>query len=290
MDTTLVLPSKATLGEAPLWHARHQRLLWVDIEAGELHVFDPADGSDQAFAVGEALGTVVPRRGGGLMLAVERGFAAFDPDSGDLTHLVDPERDRPANRFNDGKCDPAGRFWAGTINRRREPGTAALYCLDVDLTVRRMLGGLTNSNGLVWSIDQRTFYHIDTPTRQVSAFDYRVETGEIANRRTVVFIPPEMGRPDGMTIDAEGMLWIALFRGGCVSRWDPRDGRLLGTVVVPASQVTACAFGGPDLETLYITTARTGLDEAALAAQPDAGGLFAARPGVAGVEAFEFAG
>lgn len=290
MDTHLVLPAQATLGEAPLWHAREQRLLWVDIEAGTLHRFDPADGSDRALAISQPIGAVVPRRSGGVMLALEQGFAAFDPDTGALTLLADPEADRPDNRFNDGKCDPAGRFWAGTINRHREPRTAALYCLDTDLTVRRMLGGLTNSNGLCWSLDQQTFYHIDTPTRQVSAFDYRVETGRIRNRRTVVSIPPEMGKPDGMTIDTEGMLWIALFRGGCVGRWNPRDGRLLQTVSVPASQVTACAFGGAELATLYITTARAGLDEAALADQPDAGGLFAARPGVAGVEAFEFAG
>ncbi len=286
----LILDAKATLGEGAIWDARRGVLYWVDIEAGRLHQFDPANGSDRTFDLGQRLGTVVPRARGGVMLATQHGFAALDLVSGTLTFWADPEAHLPGNRFNDGKCDPRGRFWAGTISLDRQPGAASLYCLEPDGTVRTMLRGVTNSNGIAWSLSQDTMYYIDTPTRQVTAFDYAPDTGEITHPRAVVTVPPELGKPDGMTIDAEGMLWIALWDGGCVSRWDPRTGRLLERLEVPARRVTSCAFGGEDLGDLYITTARVGLSEQELAEQPGAGGVFRVRPAVRGVPAFEFLG
>jgi sugar lactone lactonase YvrE len=286
----LVLDSQATLGEGAIWHARERRLYWVDIEPGRLHVFNPVDGSDRVFELGQMVGTVVPRARGGVMLALHHGFAAFDPPTGRWTRWSDPEGHLPRNRFNDGKCDPAGRFWAGTISLDREPQAASLYCLEPDGRVRTMLQGITNSNGIAWSLDRNTMYYIDTPTQQVTAFDYDLASGQIVNPRTVITIPTDSGKPDGMTVDAEGMLWIALWEGGCVGRWDPRSGARLDTVAVPARRVTSCAFGGPNLDELYITTARIGLTESDLAEQPHAGGLFRARPGVAGVAAFEFMG
>jgi len=290
MDAELILDAKATLGEGAIWHTQADRLYWIDIEPGRLHVFDPADGNDRTFDVGQMIGTVVPRARGGMMLALRQGFAAFDPQVGQVNLWSNPEEHLPHNRFNDGKCDPAGRFWAGTLSLNRERGAASLYCLEPNGTVRTMLRGLTNSNGIAWSLDSTTMYHIDTPTRRVTAYDYELATGQITNPRTVITIPPGCGKPDGMTIDAEGMLWIALWEGSCVGRWDPRCGDLLGTITVPAQRVTSCAFGGPSLLDLYITTARIGLTESALARQPSAGGLFRARPGVGGVPAFEFAG
>jgi sugar lactone lactonase YvrE len=290
MHAELVLDAQATVGEGAIWHAREQRLYWVDIPPGRLHVFDPRDGSDRVFELGQMVGTVVPRARGGLMLALEHGFAEFDPHAGRLTPWSDPEQDRPRNRFNDGKCDPAGRFWAGTISLDREPGVASLYCLEPDGRVRRVLQGVTNSNGIAWSLDHTIMYYIDTPTRHVTAFDYDPASGQIANPRTVITMSEDGGKPDGMTIDAEGMLWIALWEGGCVGRWDPRSGERLQTIAIPALRVTSCAFGGPQLDELYITTARIRLSEVELAAQPHAGGLFRARPGVTGVAAFEFAG
>jgi sugar lactone lactonase YvrE len=286
----LILDARATLGEGAIWHAREQRLYWVDIEPGRLHVYDPADGTDRVFELGQMVGTVVPRARGGVMLALHHGFAAFDLQTGAMTPWSDPEHHLPRNRFNDGKCDPAGRFWAGTISLDREPGAASLYCLEPDGRVRAMWRGVTNSNGIAWSQDRATMYYIDTPTRRVTAFDYDVASGQIANPRTVITIPEDCGKPDGMTIDAAGMLWIALWEGGCVGRWDPRTGAWLDSVAVPASRVTSCAFGGPDLNELYITTARIGLNVSDLAEQPHAGSLFRARPGVPGVAAFEFAG
>jgi sugar lactone lactonase YvrE len=290
MHSELVLDVQATLGEGAIWHTRERRLYWVDIELGRLHCYDPADGTDRVFELGQMVGTVVPRSRGGVMVALQDGFAAFDPQTGALTFWGDPEEHLPRNRFNDGKCDPAGRFWAGTISLDRERGAASLYCLEPDGRVRTMWQGVTNSNGIAWSLDPVTMYYIDTPTQQVTAFDYDLASGHIANPRAVITIPADAGKPDGMTVDAEGMLWIALWEGSCVGRWNPRTGARLETILVPARRVTSCAFGGPQLDELYITTARIGLTEADLVRQPHAGGLFRARPGIAGVTAFEFRG
>jgi sugar lactone lactonase YvrE len=286
----LVLDAKATLGEGAIWHARRQLLYWVDILEGQLHVYNPANRLDRAVDLGQYVGTVVPRTQGGLMLALHHGLAALDLDTSQLNILHDPERHVPGNRFNDGKCDPAGRFWAGTMSTDGEAGQGSLYVLDRDHSLRRALAGVSTSNGLAWSLDGRVMYYIDTPTRIVAAFDFDVGSGSIANRREAIVIPPEHGYPDGMTIDAEGMLWIAHWGGSRVTRWDPAASRLLQTLPLPVTLVTSCAFGGPSLDELYVTSARTGLDAEALAAQPTAGGLFRARPGVAGTTAFEFAG
>ncbi len=287
----LVIDAKATLGEGAIWHAQKQRLYWVDILAGHVHIYDPVTNRNRTIEVGQPVGTVVPRRSGGVIVAVRHGFASLDLESGALHVLCEVEHDLPNNRFNDGKCDPAGRLWAGTMSMHgEEPGAGSLYCLEQDHSVRRMLTGVTVSNGIVWSLDQSTMYYIDTPTLEVTAFDYDVATGSISRPRAVVRIPKDQGLPDGMTIDAEGMLWIAHWGGSQVSRWDPASGQQIQAVHVPTPLVTSCAFGGSNLDELYITTARIGLDETALREQPHAGGLFRAYPGVRGVEAVEFAG
>lgn len=290
MEVELAIDAKAKLGEGAFWHPDEQKLYWVDITAGTVHTFDPATGEDRVVSVGQMIGTVAPRRAGGLVAGLHHGLAELDPQSGTTRVIVDPEADLPDNRFNDGKCDPAGRFWAGTINLHRQPDVANLWRLDPDGSVHHVLSGVTNSNGLTWSLDQRTFYYIDTGTRRVDAFDYNIDTGQIANRRTIVSVPEELGKPDGMTIDAEGMLWVALWGGGCVVRWNPTDGALLQRISIPASQTTTCAFGGPDLADLYITSARQNLEEDGLASQPHAGGVFRIRPGVVGVPPFYYAG
>jgi sugar lactone lactonase YvrE len=289
-DVELVVDARAVLGEGPLWHGGQGRLHWVDIEGGLLHIFDPTTGKDRALPVGTRVGTVVPRASGGLLLALESGFSFFDPEGGGLTPIADPEETLPTNRFNDGKCDPSGRFWAGTMDMELTPGAGSLYRLDADLSVHRVLDNVSISNGLAWSLDLRTLYYIDTPTRAVTAFDYDDATGAISRGRDVVSVPEELASPDGMTIDAEGKLWVAHWGAGAVCRWDPNTGELMGTISVPAAHTTACAFGGDDLGDLYVTTARSGLSEAQLAAQPLSGGVFRARPGVRGVPAFEFAG
>jgi len=289
---TLVLNARAVLGEGAIWNHALQRLHWVDIESGRVFTFDPATGENRACDVGQRVGTVVPRARGGLMLALHNGFASLDLETGRVAlQPRPPEHDPAVVRFNDGKCDPAGRFWAGTLALRKGPKPLGrLYRLDTNGIVQVMLRDVGNSNGIAWSLDRRTLYYIDTPLQRVDAFDYDDATGAIANRRTVIAIPPDLGRPDGSTLDSAGMLWIAMWDGWGVTRWNPQTGDLLQTIHLPVARVTSCAFGGPDLATLYVTSARNGLTEEQLAAQPLAGGLFKVTPGMTGMRAFAYRG
>lgn len=286
----LIFDAKATLGEGAIWDHRRRLLYWVDILGRTVHVFDPTTGTDRAVDVGQFVGTVVPRQHGDVMVAVYDGFAALDLATGKLEVIADPEADLSDTRFNDGKCDPTGRFWAGTMSLKGVRQAGSLYCLDTDHRVRRVLTGVTTSNGIVWTSDRCTMYYIDTPTREVAAFDYDDAIGNITNRRVAVRIPADQGSPDGMAIDAEDMIWVAHWDGWQVSRWNPRTGELLQTIPVPVARVTSCAFGGAGLDTLYITTARPAATGPRLSEQPHAGGLFAVRPGAIGVPASAYAG
>lgn len=290
MNVELIVDAQATLGEGPVWHPREQRLYWVDIEEGRLHVFDPQGEPDTVYNVGCRVGAAVPRQAGGMVLATQFGFEALDLPSCERTPLADPEAHLADNRFNDGKCDPRGRFWAGTMSMKKEPRAGGLYVMETDHSVRRAIHGVTTSNGIGWTPDRTTMYYIDTPTLQVAAFDYDEATGAISNRRVIITFPEGVGRPDGMTVDADGKLWIAHWAGGRVSRWDPQEGRMLRSVHVPAVNVTSCAFGSPGLDRLYITTARQGMNEFQLREYPHAGGVFAIEPGVCGMPAEEFGG
>ncbi len=283
-----VLECSAKLGEGSLWDSRESCLWWVDITVGRVHRFDPATGENRTCEVGQMVGTVVVRESGGLLVALENGIATLDFDTGKLETVSDPEVEIPTNRFNDGKCDPAGRFWAGTVSMVGVKGAGSLYCYEGSGRIRNMVGDVSTSNGIVWSHDSKTMYYIDTPTCEVWAYDFDLATGDITNRRTVVVVAEEFGWPDGMTIDAEGMLWVAHWGGWAVHRWDPNTGSMLDTVKVAAEFVTSCAFGGPDLKTLYITCAGGG-DEGTKD-QPFAGHLFAWNAPVAGVESPRFAG
>lgn len=290
LSVELILDAKARLGEGPTWDARAGRLVWVDIENGLVHFFDPGTGQDRAIAVGQMVGCAVPRAAGGLVLGAQQGFATLDPETEALTLIAQPEAHLPENRINDGKCDPAGRLLAGTMALSLAPRVGSLYRLDRDLSVHRLLEGITVSNGLAWSADSRTLYYIDTGTRAIAAFDYDVSAGALSNRRVVARVPPELGYPDGMAIDEEGCLWVGHWDGWSVCRWDPATGQVRQRVPVPVARVTSCAFGGPNLDDLYITTAWTGLTEVQRAEQPLAGGLFRCRPGVCGAAAVPFAG
>lgn len=288
LTAELVLDVRAALGEGSLWH--DERLLWVDIEGHTVNRYDPVSGRRESWNVGQRVGTVVPRAKGGLVAAAHHGVGFLDTKSGAFELFCDPEGGRPELRFNDGKCDPRGRLFAGTmgLEKPRVPGT--LFRIDPDQSVTAVVGDLGTSNGLAWSADESTFYFIDTPTLEVSAFDYDADTGAITNRRTVVRFPEDGGKPDGMTIDSAGNLWVALWGGAGVVCCDPRSGNFLEKVEVPALQTTSCAFGGPGLRDLYITSARGGLDDEGLSKWPGSGGIFRARPGIAGVPAFAFAG
>lgn len=289
-DVKLLVDNRSVVGEGALWDEQLQVLYWVDILSNMLYCYDPATGENRGWDVGQHVGTVVLREAGGAMLALRDGFASFDLESGKVTMITDPEAGLPGNRFNDGKCDPAGRFWAGTMAYENQSTQGTLYCLDTELSVQRMLGDIGISNGIVWSLDQRTMYFIDSMAYTVRAFDYDNTTGQISNERVVITVAETEGLPDGMAIDAEGMLWVAHFGGSCVRRWNPLTGEEMGRVALPTAQVTSCAFGGPNLDMLYITTAANEYDDAAFAREPHAGGLFVAEPGIKGLSTFRFKG
>jgi sugar lactone lactonase YvrE len=237
-------------GEGPIWHQDH--LYYVDIEGHQVHRFNPQTGEQKSWEVGERVGTVVPRKSGGLVIAGDKGFSFLDEVSGELTPIADPESDIADNRFNDGKCSPDGRFFAGSISLIKKQGRAKLYRLDPDLSVHEAYGPVTNSNGIAWSADGKTCYYIDTPRKEVLAFDY--QDGKLLNMRSLLHTSHIDASPDGMTIDSEGHLWIAFCHGGCVSCFDPENGDELHRVTLPCLETTACAFGGPDLKELYVTT------------------------------------
>ena len=234
---------------------RRQQLVWVDIEGHDLHVSDPARGTDQRLHIAEHIGCAVSAGGDLLVLGLRSGFSVLDLATGQRAHIEDPEHHLPDNRFNDGKCDPAGRLWAGTMAIDESHAAGTLYCLYPDLSVHRKVPGVSVSNGIDWSLDHRTMYYVDSPTRRIVAYDYDVATGEIANPRTVFDVPEGEGFPDGMTIDAEGHLWVALWDGGRVLRVDPTAGRAVDEIRMPVSRPTSCAFGGRDLDELFITSA-----------------------------------
>lgn len=276
-------------GEGPVWSESWGGLRFVDMLAGDVLAFDRATGGITRIPVGDVVGVIRPRAGehaGGMVAALEREFALVSA-AGEVQGLGELWSDTGI-RMNDGATDPLGRFLAGTMAYAATPGAGTLFQLDPSGATSVVLSGVTISNGLAWSPDHSVAYYIDTPTHNVDAFDWSPEGGLLVDtRRTVVSIPADQGSPDGMTVDAQGYLWVALWGGSAVHRYAP-DGKLDGVIGgLPATQVSACTFGGPDLDELYITTSRQGLadDE-----QPLAGALFRAKPGVQGLPALDFAG
>src|SRR3954453_17358371 len=285
----LVVDAHASLGEGALWDEREGCLWWVDLLAGIVHRTDPATGADRTISIGGTIGSIALRERGGLVAAVDDGVGFLDVDTGQFELVVPLAAGDPEMRSNDGKVDRAGRFWVGTMTYDGDTPVGALYRVDADLTVQPMVEDVTISNGLDWSADGRTMYYIDSPTQRVDRFDFDRATGTLANRRPAVTIPPDVGLPDGMTVDAEDHLWVALWDGWAVHRYTP-DGTLDRRIDVPAAQVTSVAFGGPDLDELFITTAQLDFPPDGEPNQPHAGGLFRCRPGVRGRAANGFAG
>jgi sugar lactone lactonase YvrE len=289
VEVDLALAAGADLGEGPVWDAEASVLIWVDITAGLVHRFDPATGRDAEFDVGRPVGAAVPTTSGRVAFAASDGFSLLDPGTGRIEPIAEVEADDPQTRMNDGKCDPAGRFWAGTMDVEGRRPLGSLYRLEADHRLVQVLTGVTISNGIGWSPDGRTMYYIDSVTHGVDALDVDPEPGSVSNRRRLVDFPSEWGLPDGMTVDEEGFLWVAFWDGAAVRRIAP-DGRIASVVGFPVSRVTSCAFGGADLTDLYVTSARNGLSDEGLRQQPDAGGLFHLRPGVRGLPHHPFAG
>jgi sugar lactone lactonase YvrE len=277
----IVVDAHAELGEGPVWLEDEQRLVWLDILAGGLHRLDPTTADDRVLVLDGPVCAAAPRRAGGLVLALEHEIAVLDTGA---------ERPEPVavvldadsgERFNDGACDPAGRLWTGTLRYDGAPHRASLWCVTPEGRVERALAGLSLSNGLAWAPDGCTLWHIDTPTRGIDAYEADPATGRLGRRRRLVEIEPGAGDPDGMALDADGCLWVALWDGAAVHRYTP-DGRRDRRIELPVSRPTSCAFGGRDRTTLFVTSARYGLDDQRLGAEPHAGAVFALDAGVAG--------
>ncbi len=282
----LLLDARCDLGEGPMWHPERGVVTWVEIYEGRVNVLGLDGAVGEPVEVGRRVGAAVPAEGGGLLLATDEGFATVSAD-GDRTLVAPVEADREDTFMNDGKVDPAGRFWAGTVavdpgTQLAVPGGGSLYCLSPDGTVRTALGGVSLSNGMDWSPDGRTFYFVDSLTGRVDAYPFDVSTGDLGERRTVVEIPAADGFADGMCVDADGCLWLAIWGSGQLRRHRP-DGELDLAVDFPVSQVTSCAFAGPDLDLLVVTSARRHLSDEQARAEPHAGSVFCLRPGPRGL-------
>jgi sugar lactone lactonase YvrE len=288
-EVKVVLDAQATLGEGPHWDQERNVLYWVDILERTLHIFDPSTNENRAILFEQYIGAAVPTKSGKLLLAMQNGIYQYNLETEELTFITDPESDQTTNRFNDGKCDPAGRFWAGTMSLTETSHSGSLYRFDPSGNVSKMLSSVTISNGLAWSPDRALMYYIDTPTREVAVYNYEEESGEISNKKTAVKIPEGMGNPDGMTIDYEGMIWVAHWGGARVTRWNPHTGTLLEEIHLPAKNVTSCTFGGENLDELYITTAKIGMTERELEQYPGSGNLFKVKTNYKGLPANSFA-
>jgi sugar lactone lactonase YvrE len=292
LTAELTVDARAMIGEGPVWDPIGRRLIWVDIPNGIIYRLDPGTGASERTLTGQPVGSVGVRRDGGLIAALRDGFGVFSARSQSVDELIEVEKALANNRMNDGKCDCRGRFWAGTMATDHTPQAGTLYRLEragTGYAVAAALTGITVANGIDWSPDNRLMYYIDSPTQRVDVFDFDAERGTLSHRRSLVEIAASDGLPDGMTVDAEGYLWVALFRAGKVRRYSPA-GMADMEISLPVTLVTSCAFGGPDLADLYITTARHRLTAAEAAEQTTAGGLFVCRPGPVGRPSFVFAG
>jgi sugar lactone lactonase YvrE len=281
-EAVCVLDAQATLGEGAVWCNKSHVLWWVDIEAPALHRFDPATGADRAWRMPESIGCVGLGPDHALVVALASGLAWFDPETERLERFLEIEANRSETRLNDGRCDRQGRFWVGSMARSAEGARGTLYRCDATRATP-MLSGIQVPNSIAFSPDGRTMYFADTPTGTIRAFDLDPATGRLSGERDFAAIPLINGMPDGAAVDARGGLWVAHWDGGRISRFHP-DGRLDRSILMPIPRPTCCAFGGADLGTLFVTSARLGVKPDALAGAPLSGGVFSLRPGVRGLQ------
>lgn len=274
------LESHCILGEGPVWYK--DQLWWVDIEKGRLHSWLPGEQPFTSITFKERIGFAVPDVQDGWILGLQSGIYRVDDLEDEPSLIQSPEKDKPGNRFNDAKSDPMGRLWAGSMALDMARGMGAVYRLDNAASCRKVISDTTISNGLAWNTALGKMYFIDTPTQEVTAYDYNLESGDIGNPQMVIHFAEELGSPDGMTIDSEGMLWVAMWGGHSVLRVDPQRGEVIARVSVPAPHVTSCAFGGSQLDTLFITTASAGLDEEQFSRFPESGNIFRVSPQCSG--------
>lgn len=276
------IPSQCFLGEGPYWHSELQCFFWVDIEKGKLFQHHVESGQTKTYSFPHRLAVVLESEDGSLILGLDRKLAKFNLETEKLTWICEVEPEYPLHRFNDGKVDSKGRIWIGTLSTKFTQGSGSLYRVGKDLKPEKQLDQLTISNGMAWTDDNQTFYFIDTPTRHIKAYKFNIDTGEIAFDRVAVEIPEELGFPDGMCIDTEGMLWVAHYGGSGVFRWNPFTGEVLDKIELPVPHVTSCCFGGENLDTLLITTAQENLSDEQLKKFPMSGDVFLVKTGARG--------
>jgi len=289
MDVQCALDCRSLLGEGPVWDVGEQRLYWVDIKRRQIHRFAPDTGADETWPMPEDIGALAPREGGGLVVALRSGFHFYDLIDRRLVPAALPEDEPEHNRFNDGKADRQGRFWAGTMDEGEKLPTGGLFRLQPNLACHKMIDGIICSNALCWSPDSRVMYYADSGQCTVWAWDFDPATGEIDNRRVFVRIAAADGVPDGATVDSEGFVWIAHWGGWRIVCYDPAA-RVARTIMLPVAQPTCPMFGGPGLDVIFVTSASIGLGAEARAAQPQAGSLFAVKAGVKGLPEARFRG
>ena len=284
----LAFKINSTLAEGPLWHYHQQKLYWVDIEKMELHTLDPFTAIHSQLSTKKRIGAVLPSKNGNLILALQGELAELNIATSEIKKLIDLEPGSPENRCNDGKCDSQGRLWIGTMHVDCNPGKGSLYCVDGSLKVTTVLQNLTISNGMGWSQAGDKMYFIDSHDQNVKQFDFNIDYPSLTNEQVIIRSNTKNESPDGMCVDNESMLWVAFWGGGRVGRYDPITGKQVAEITVPALHVTSCCFGGIDLQTLYITTARQGLSEQQIQEHPLSGSLFSCQPGVSGLSADVF--
>jgi len=278
----LLFDAKATLGEGPVWDWKKKLLFWVDIEGCKLYSYNPSNGEKLRWNFDGMLGAAVPTVSGKMLLALESGLASFDLDAKKLNWHYVLENNDADMRYNDGKVSLNGNFWIGSMHKQFHPKTGNLYCVTADFRTSIQVPRTTISNGMAWTSNHEKFYFTDSPTHQIRSYDFDIATGQLSNEKVAITTAEDFGTPDGMCIDADGMLWVAHWGGGCVRRWNPNTGKVLEQIDVPAPHVASCCFGGEELKTLYITTARSGLKKEQLKEFPLSGGLFKFQPNVSG--------
>ncbi|MBN9381209.1 MAG: SMP-30/gluconolactonase/LRE family protein [Chitinophagaceae bacterium] len=286
MNARLLHASQCFLGEGPCWHPRRNSIFWVDIENRRLYEYNwPHGAYMRHWTFPQRVTLVVIDKDDRLILGMEGGVMRFDPDTGDSHWLLDLEKEYEKHRCNDGGVDREGRLWVGTLHRDFTPGVASLYCIGKDLVPQQRIADVTISNGIAWSHDDTRLYYIDSPRRCIESYLYDTTTGQIEFEKVAVQVPDGIGDPDGMTIDEEGMLWVAHWGSFSVHRWDPRNGQLLDTINVPAPNVSSCIFAGESLDHLVITTARQDLTPQQLKKYPHSGDVFVTELPVKGTPA-----
>ena len=288
VKASLLYQAQCYLGEGPLWHTERNSFFWVDIEGKRFFEYNFKNQTVQCRKLDYRVSCIVQDSDDNLVLGLEGGIAKYNLETETLTWLIDVEKEYKKHRCNDGKVDSMGRLWMGTLHMDFDEGAGSLYCLQKDLTLQKKIGELTISNGMAWSADNSRLYFIDSPERKVQSFLFDETTGHLDFEKDVIHIPETLGTPDGMTIDEEGMLWIAHWGGFGVYRWNPQNGELMNKIEIPVPNVSSCAFGGEDFNYLFITTARQDLSDQELKNYPDSGDVFWIKLSVKGKPANKF--